>query len=406
MSKCYWERAILHADMDAFFASVEQLDHPEWRGKPVIVGGPSESRGVVSAASYEAREFGVRSAMPMVSAKLRCPHAVFVVPRGSRYSEVSEQIMAIFEKITPLVEPVSVDEAFLDITGSQRLFGTPEEIASTLKKDIKEQTGLTASVGIAPTKFVAKLASDLEKPDGLVIIREGEVERRLAPLDISRVWGVGKQFEKSLHKIGIHTIGDIRNWPLEYLEKTFGVAGKQLYLLSRGIDPREVECDSEAKSISNEYTFIEDVSDIEELRINLEYLSDKVARRMRSERVLGKVVSLKVRYDDFKTVTRRKSLDSPCALGKIISDIAYEMLLKKTDAGVVPVRLIGVGMSGLVAQNIDQQKNLFKQDEIDKIEKVEKAADKIRQKLGKDAIRRAVFLGKSKRDVKDKKNKR
>ncbi|MHC4874263.1 MAG: DNA polymerase IV, partial [Planctomycetota bacterium] len=388
----YWDKVIMHVDMDAFFASVEQLDHPEWRGKPVIVGGPADSRGVVSAASYEAREFGVHSAMPMASAKLRCPHAVFVTPNGERYHEVSMQVHSIFENFTPLVEPISVDEAFLDVTGSQRLFGPPLQIAKKVKRDIKEETGLTASVGIAPTKFVAKLASDLEKPDGLVIIKEEEILDRLAPLEVGRVWGVGKKFQKALAKLGIYTIGEARNWPLDYLESQFGASGTQLYLLSRGIDPRTVETGDEAKSISNEYTFSEDITDIEELRINLEYLTDKVATRMRRERVAGRVVTVKVRYDDFRTVTRRKTLHNPCSIAKIIQDTAFDLMVNKTDAGHLPVRLIGVGMSDLVADDFDQQTTLFGQDKIDKIEIIEKTADVIRDKIGKDAIRRGVFI--------------
>ncbi len=378
--------------MDAFFASVEQLDNPEWRGKPVIVGGSVESRGVVAAASYEARKFGVHSAMSMWSAKLRCPNAVFTHGRMDRYEEISAKIKKIFLNFTPVVEPISIDEAFLDITGSQRLLGSPLEIAKKIKIDINKETGLVASVGIAPTKFVAKLASDLEKPNGLVIICEDEVTERLAPLSVGKLWGVGKKFEKALSKLGIHTIADARLLPLDYLEQRFGSAGSQLYYLARGVDSRKVEGDVKTKSVSNESTFSEDITDIEEIRKTLMYLSDKVARRLRKGKIVGRVVTLKVKYDDFKVVTRRKTLESPVAISKTIFEIAFQLLLDKTDAGDLPVRLIGVGVSNLMPEDVARQHQLFWQEEIDVAEIIEETTDLICEKMGEGSIQRGIFI--------------
>ncbi|MCC8179692.1 MAG: DNA polymerase IV, partial [Planctomycetes bacterium] len=256
-----WRRAILHVDMDAFYASVEQLDNPELRGKPVIVGGDAKSRGVVSAASYEVRPYGVRSAMPMAKAVRLCPHAIRVKPRMERYAEVSSQIFAIFAKVTPLVQPISLDEAFLDVTGCQRLHGDPVTIAKRIRLSIKQATGLTASVGVATCRFVAKIASDLDKPDGLTIIPEEEMLDRLAPLPVSKIWGVGPVTVKKLTNLGIKTIGDVRQWPVEQLEQLLGQAGADLHLLANGIDDSQVVSEEQEKSISHETTFAEDVMD-------------------------------------------------------------------------------------------------------------------------------------------------
>lgn len=387
----FWPRAILHVDMDAFFASVEQLDNPSLRGKPVIVGGTS-GRGVVSAASYEARRYGVHSAMSGTRARMLCPDGIFLPGRMERYSEVSHQIQNIFTEFTPLVEPLSCDEAFLDVTGSQRLFGVPVEIARLVKSTIREKTGLTASVGVAPTMFVAKLASDLEKPDGLVVIRAEEVLDRLAPLPVEKLWGVGGRMAESLHSIGISTIADIRAWPEEDLERRFGTSGRHLADLSRGRDPRRVSPEEEVKSVSHETTFEYDIDDVESLAVHLRGLADKVAVRMRRKGLVGRTVQLKVRYRDFSTITRRTTLPEPCALGQVMADEAIRLLYDRTDAGARSVRLIGVGMGELSAEGEGGQVSLFRMAERERLEALEKTTDIIRNRHGANIIGRAVHL--------------
>jgi nucleotidyltransferase/DNA polymerase involved in DNA repair len=381
--------------MDAFFASVEQLDNPELRGKPIAVGGPSEGRGVVSAASYEARAFGVHSAMPMGRAQACCPHLIVLPGRMERYQEVSGQIMEVFHRFSPLVEPLSVDEAFLDITGSQRLLGSPEEIGPAIKKAIREEIGLTASVGIAPTKFMAKIASDLEKPDGLVIIHEEEMLDRLAALPVGKLWGVGPKMEGILHQNGIRSVADLRGWPQAALQKRWGETGDHLYRLSHGLDFREVEVESEVKSVSHETTFHEDIDDLEELKGELRYLADKVAYRMRAQGVEGRVVFIKVRYADFSTVTRRVTLKSPSALAAVMMNEGVRLLEEKTDAGARAVRLIGIGMGNLSEEGRSVQTSLFLREgepDRDKQEAIERATDAIKNRMGKHAIGRAVYL--------------
>ncbi len=271
------ERSILHVDLDAFFAAVEQRDRPELRGKPVLVGGDPKGRGVVSTASYEARPFGCHSAIPMARAVRLCPHAIVVRPRMKRYSEVSRQILGIIEEFTPLVEPVSIDEAFLDVTCSIRLLGQPEEIAEALRRRIREETELTASVGVATNKFIAKVASDLNKPDGLVVVPSDQVRAFLDPLTISRLWGVGKVTLPRLESLGVRTFADLRRFPQAKLREHFGRAGEQFYRLVRGIDNREVVPDRMAKSISHEVTFPVDVKDHDHLRavLGLNWLDQK-----------------------------------------------------------------------------------------------------------------------------------
>ncbi|MFH0911245.1 MAG: DNA polymerase IV [Planctomycetota bacterium] len=396
----FWPRAILHVDMDAFFTSVEALDNPALRGKPVIVGGTVESRGVVAAASYEARRYGVHSAMSMARAVRLCPGGVFLPPRGARYAEVSRRVREIFERFTPLVEPVSVDEAFLDVTGSQRLFGFPLAIARRVKDLIREETGLTASVGVAGTRFVAKLASDLEKPDGLVVIPDAEVLDRLAPLDASRLPGVGGKTVAALARLGIRTIGDLRAWPEEDLADRFGAFGEHLHALSLGRDSSEVAVEGEAKSVSNEHTFAEDVRGIDGLLPMLHRLADKVAGRMRAEGVVGRVVTLKLRYGNFDTVTRRRTLPEPSALASVLAEEALALLRGRTEAAARPVRLLGVGMSGLSPEDAAAQRSLFTQKASARTEALERAADSIRKKMGRDAIVRAVYLSPKRKKAK------
>ncbi|MDR1612202.1 MAG: DNA polymerase IV [Planctomycetota bacterium] len=385
-----WKRAILHVDMDAFYASVEQLDHPELRGKPILVGGSPESRGVVSAASYEARRYGARSAIPMARAIRLCPQAVVIAPpRMERYREVSDLVFAIFNRVTPLVQPVSLDEAFLDVTGCQRLHGDPVAIARRIRLSIKRETGLTASVGVASCRSVAKIASDLDKPDGLTVISVEETLERLAPLAVSRIWGVGPVAGGKLEKLGVKTIGQLREWPEDALVNVLGVAGSSLYRLARGIDDSPVEPDGEEKSVSHETTFARDVCDLGELETVLLGLAEKVAERLRRRGLAGRTVFIKLRYDDFTTLTRRKTLPAATCLAAAIARHGVELLRDRTAAGKRPVRLVGVGVAGFTDQ--PAQKVLFRETEQDdaRQERLERTADRIREKLGKEAIQRA-----------------
>lgn len=386
-----WKRAILHVDMDAFYASVEQLDHPEYRGKPVVVGGSADSRGVVSAASYEVRPYGVRSAMPMAKAVRLCPHAIFVRPRMGRYAEMSEAIFAIFSRVTPLVQSVSLDEAFLDVTGCQRLHGDPVTIARRIRVSIRRETGLTASVGVATCRFVAKIASDLDKPDGLTVIPEEEMLTRLEQMPVSKIWGVGPVTNKRLAALGITTIGQVRRWPVASLAAELGQTGVDLHRLANGQDESEVIPEEEEKSISHEETFAVDVLDREKLLAVLLGQADKVATRLRRRELAGRTVCLKLRYGDFSTVTRRKSLPSATHLAEIIYAEAKELLCSRTEAGKRAVRLIGVGVSGFGNAKEGGQASLFREEasNTDKLERLERVTDDIRAKLGKSAIGRA-----------------
>lgn len=394
----FWPRAILHVDMDAFYASVEQLDHPEYRGKPLIVGGSPHERGVVSAASYEVRPYGVRSAMPTAKALKLCPHAILVRGRMDRYKEVSDQFFAIFYRYTPQVQSISLDEAFLDVTGSQRLYGDPVTIAMRIRKEIKEETGLTASVGVASCRFVAKIASDLDKPDGLTVVPASEMLDRLGPLPVSKLWGVGPVTNKRLEKYGIKTIADLRAWPRDALKKELGNSGLDLYDLAHCIDDSEViaDEDSEEKSISHEETFARDLMDMKALETVLREHADRVATRMRRHGLLGRVVFIKVRYSDFSLVSRRITIEKSTCLAELIFRHGIALLHERTEAGKRPVRLLGVGMAGL-SEGGDIQGVLFgepaesaKDDkQLERLGRLEQTTDAIRAKLGKEAIQRA-----------------
>lgn len=387
----FWPRAILHVDMDAFYASVEQLDNPELRGKPLIVGGSPKSRGVVSAASYEVRPYGVRSAMPTAKALRLCPHAILIRPRMERYQQVSAEIFAIFHAVTPLVQPVSLDEAFLDVTGSQRLHGDPVAIAKGIRAAIREKTGLTASVGVASCRFVAKIASDLDKPDGLTVISECEMADRLGPLSVNKIWGVGPVTNRRLEALGIKTIAQLREWPLEALQSELGQSGVDLHHLANGHDASEVVPDEEEKSISHETTFARDIVDRDFLEVTMRELADKVASRLRRHRLTGRVVFIKVRYHDFSLATRRKTLTDPTNLSEVIFSVGRELLRTRTEAGSRPIRLVGIGMAG-IAEEKEHQGSLFAASEdkkLERIERLERVADDIRAKLGKNAIGRA-----------------
>ncbi|USN97979.1 MAG: DNA polymerase IV [Phycisphaeraceae bacterium] len=385
-------RAILHVDMDAFFASVEQLDDPELKGRPVLVGGTGR-RGVVAAASYEAREFGCRSAQPTAVALRLCPHAVVVKPRGSRYRELSDRVFGILGDFSPLVQPISVDEAFVDVTGSSSLFGPAVEIAKSIRARIKAETGLTASVGVAPNKFLAKLASDLDKPDGLTVIEPDKVHEKLDPLPVSRLWGVGPAAEKSLARLGLRTIGDIRGTPDETLVARFGEFGRHLARLARGEDDRPVHTDREAKSISHEQTFGVDLEDPDAVRSVLLGQCEDVGRRLRKHGRLARTVTVKIRFGDFQTITRSDSFGEATDATEAIWEAARALFdgwaQGGSGGGFRPVRLIGAGVSHLTEPGAGRQMGLFEAERDEKRARVDDLTDAITAKHGKGAIRRA-----------------
>jgi DNA polymerase-4 len=379
-------RQILHADMDAFYAAIEQRDRPELRGRPVIVGGEGR-RGVVATASYEARRFGVRSAMPGGRARALCPDGIFVAPRMDVYAAVSAQVFDIFERYTPLVEPLSLDEAFLDVTGCEALFGDGAAIAARIRADVRKETALTVSVGVATTKYVAKVASDLRKPDGLVVVPAGGERAFLEPLPVGRLWGAGPVTQERLKQAGIATIGDVARLPRERLLALVGEAGAEHYhALANGIDPRTVEPDRDAKSISHETTFDEDVRDDETIRRVLVELSEAVGRRLRRHGIRGEVVRLKLRYPPFETHTRQKKLAAPTDDDLAIFRTA-KALLDAARAPGRPVRLLGVGVAGLLEGPQPRQGFLFEEPRVAaKSRDVLRAMDAIRDKFGDDAI--------------------
>ena len=383
---------IIHVDMDAFYASVEQLDFPELRGLPVIVGGAPEGRGVVAAASYEARRFGVHSAMPMAAAIRLCPRGVVRPVRMQRYAELSRNIHEILKSYTPLVEPISIDEAFLDVTGSERLFGDAEKIGREIKERIKRETGLTASVGIAPNMFLAKLASDMSKPDGFLVVREEEKEDFLAPLPVSRIWGVGPATEKALNRIGVNTIADLRKIPREILRAQFGKFADTLHNLSRGIDERKVVPESLAKSLSSETTFPEDVSDLATLRRALYEQAYRVASRLQRKGLHGRTITLRVRYADFRTITRSATLEQHVNTSTEIYDCTRKLLETKVEMKGKRIRLLGVSVSNL-AGNIERQMRLpFGLNGHDgggeKRRRAGRALDEIKRRMGENSIDR------------------
>jgi DNA polymerase-4 len=337
---------ILHVDMDAFFAAVELLDHPELRGKPAIVAH-SGGRSVVTSATYEARKFGVRSAMPVAQALRLCPGAVLLEPHMEKYRDYSARVMRIFSEVTPLVEPLSIDEAFLDVAGARRLLGSPARIAALVRKRVSDETGLTCSIGVAATKFVAKLASGSAKPDGLLVVPESETLAYLRPLLVGALWGVGASTQESLARLGLRTVGDLADTPLHVLQKTVGEAsGRKLHDLASGLDPRPVTPESREKSVGHEVTFERDVAEAETLRRELLRMAAQTAARLRSSGLVGRTVSLKLRFADFRTVTRSRTLAEPTNVGRRI----YEEVVAAYDAmGVegVPIRLIGVRVEQL-----------------------------------------------------------
>lgn len=378
-------RRIIHLDMDAFYASVEQLDNPELKGKPVIVGGTSK-RGVVSAASYEARKYKIHSAMPIAQAIKLCPNGVFLPVRMKRYKEVSSKVFTIFKKYTPLVEPLSLDEAFLDVTASGKLFGNAEDIARKVRGEVFTETGLTISAGVAGSKLVAKIASDINKPDGLTIVPVGKEAEFLAPLPIERLWGVGKKTRKALAMLGVRTIGDLAGLSLDLLEQKFGKHGRSLQYASLGLDEREVETEHDTKSVGHEFTFESDLIEIETIRRELLVLAGMVAKRLRRYRFNGRTITLKVKYHDFKQITRSSTISDNTADSKRIYEEVLQ-LLKKTAAGHKPIRLLGVSVSGLKLENSSHQPFLFQGIQTDKKRReINKALDEIQKKYGSNAI--------------------
>jgi DNA polymerase-4 len=380
------QRTILHADLDAFFASVEVLDCPELRGKPVIVGGAPERRGVVAAASYEARAFGVRSAMSTRQALRLCPEAVLLPPRFDRYVEASRHVFAIFESYSPLVEPLSLDEAFLDLTGCERLLGPPEGVGRAIKDRVHRETGLVASVGIAPNKLLAKLASDLRKPDGFVVVRPGEEADFLADLPVGRLWGVGKVTQEALQKLGIALVRDLRQAPEDLLRRNFGPAGAaHLTAMAWGRDDRPVQPEGQAKSIGAETTFAEDVADAAELGRQLDLLVDRVAQRLRRHGLRASTARLKARYPDFATVTRSVALAAPACATSELRRVAREMLERRLGRAGRPLRLIGFTAAGL-SRDGEGQIDLFGDPALARAERVDQLMDRLKAKHGAEAI--------------------
>ena len=378
-------RAILHVDMDAFYASVEQHDNPELAGQPVVVGGAG-GRGVVAAASYEVRRFGVHSAMPMREALKRCPHAVVVRPRMKRYREVSEQVFEIFGQFTDLVEGLSLDEAFLDVTGSLGLFGSAEEMAREIKGRIRQRTGLTASVGVSHNKLLAKLASEMNKPDGLAVIRAHEVTTILDPLPVRRLHGIGAKTAFRLERQGIHTLGQLRRAPESVLWPLFRRETREMRERAAGIDDRPVVSDAPEKQISSEETFDVDIRDHEELRQRLAHLADRTAERLRSRQLKAGMISIKVRRRDFETYTRQKSFSPPTQETRLIVQVAAGLLDRWLDEQPrAAVRLLGVGVSDLAPA---QQLDLFTTRESAESGKLDEALDRIRGKYGTEAVKR------------------
>lgn len=384
-------RKIIHIDMDAFYAAVEQKDNPALKGRPVIVGGDPRKRGVVSAASYEARAYGVHSAMPISQAQKLCPQGIFLPVRMPRYQEVSRQIFKIFEEYTPLIEPLSLDEAFLDITQCQLLFGPALQIAKDIKKRIYETTGLTSSAGLAPNKFLAKIASDLKKPDGLVEVRPEVVKEFLSPLPISKLWGVGKVTTDILHSLGIWQVGQLANFPPEILERKLGKFGRQLIALARGEDERPVMPHSAVKSISQEETFTPELFEQREMERVLLFQAEQVSFELRQQGLKGKTVQIKVRYPDFRLITRSLTMASPTDQGWAIYQVACQ-LLARTDVLQKKARLLGVGITNLQRADYPQQLSLFVHEE--KKSRAASVIDRICKKFGPQAIQRATLLEK------------
>jgi DNA polymerase IV len=386
-------RRIIHLDMDAFYAAIEQRDFPELRGKPLLVGG-DRTRGVVATASYEARPYGIHSAMPMAQALKLCPQAIVVPPRREAYVETSRQVFAILRSFTPLVEPLSLDEAFLDVTSSEQLFGTAQTIARGIKDRIHRETQLTASAGIASTKFVAKIASDMRKPNGLVEVRDEEVLAFLHSLPVTRLWGVGKVTAQSLANLGIRTIGDLARWPRETLVSRYGATGEHLFQLAHGIDPRPVDPNQEMKSIGEEETFSHDLDQDTEVRAALLRYAQTVARRLRSRKLMGRTITVKIKTAErlgegrFRLYTRSHTLPSPTNDEQEIYRTALALYAAVPRRGQ-KVRLAGIYASSIEPERQLQQLSLFTPPtrQTDKRQQLSKVIDQLTSRYGKNVIR-------------------
>ena len=388
----------MHVDMDAFFASIEQLDHPEYKGHPVIVGGLS-SRGVVATCSYEARKFGVHSAMPISRAKKLCPDGIYVYPRMDRYKEVSHQIFSIMKEFTPHIEPLSIDEAFLEVSGMSTMYSGPKALGRAIKDRVFEETGLIISAGLAPNKFLAKLASDLDKPDGLVVIPYGREKEILAPLPIKRIWGVGPRTEKILKTGGFHLMRHIQALPDERsLIPIVGNQARRIWELANGIDDRPVETDRKIQSIGAEETYEEDLTDGSTIELEFRYFANRLSKRLRKRNLLGHTVSIKVRYDDFTTVSRQKRLDTPSDHEHVFFETALllwnKLMQDKTSKqlkGVTfmdppgPIRLLGLTVSGL-DEDVPMQDSLFESPKNETENKLAGVLDSLESKFGETAV--------------------
>ena len=381
-------RDILHVDMNAFFASVEQHDNPALKGKPVIICGDPESRSVVSTASYEARPFGVKAGMPAAQARRLCPQGVFIKGRIGRYIEVSLEILNIYKSFTPLVEPFSIDEAFLDVTGCDLLFESPVNIAKAIKSKIRARFDLTCSIGVAPNKLLAKMASDMKKPDGLIVIKDEDIPERIWPLPVRALFGVGEKTEETLNAMGIKTIGELARYPTKLLERRFGVVGRALHSAAWGMDDSPVCPDRPPiKSMSNEYTLPDDTADPEILRAYILRLSGDVGMRLRQEGYLGRTIEIKLRYEDFVTIIRSETIKDFTDSDRTIYEKAWELFTRNW-ASWRKVRLIGVGVSSLVERR-RYQKQLSLFDDGLKQAAVDRTVDTIRRRFGRDSIMRA-----------------
>ncbi len=381
---------ILHVDMDAFYASVSLRTRPQLHGRPVIVGA-SGNRGVVLSATYEARQLGIHSAMPMSRARRLAPQAVILEPDHRQYAEVSRNVMALFESITPFVEPLSLDEAFLDVSGAVRRLGRPAAIAELIRAKVTDEQQITCSVGVASTKFVAKLASTRAKPDGMLLVPADRVIDFLHPLPVGALWGVGERTEEQLTRLGLRTVADLANTPVSTLQRALGQAqGTHLHELSWGRDPRKVVPHEPDKSIGNEETFAHDIDDPVVIRAHLLKLSDQVAGRMRAAGYVGRTISLKVRFEDFSTITRSKTLKEPTDVGQQV----YQTIRGLYDGlGLqrVRIRLVGVRVEGLVDADLAPQQLLLGEEDGGRRE-AEVAVDSLRARFGRDAVQPARLV--------------
>lgn len=383
-----WNRIVLHADMDAFFAAVEQLDNPAYRGKPLLIGSRSE-RSVVSTASYEARRFGAKSAMPMVKALQLCPHAIVTPPRMARYKEISDVIMKVFSNFSPQVEPISVDEAFLEMTGAGKIFGTPKQMGMAVKQQVFEATGgLTISVGVATTKFMAKVASDMDKPDGLTIIEPDQSLSTLWPMDVSRIWGVGPKTRQRLYQMGLRTIGDVAHQSQEVLAARMGKQGSHIWALANNMDDRSVTARGEAKSVGKEYTLHDDVSGGDAIWPHLRKAADRIARALRKDHLLAKGVRVKLKTDKFELITRQGPTETPTNNAQELL-LAAKPLLDKFDL-TRKYRLIG--MATFHFQEAGTQEPLFVPPKTQRLKRLDKAFDDVLLKFGDDALSRGEEL--------------